>query len=116
MRPVNLSDETGSVVIEFVGFGILLQLPILMFAVSLIGAQHDQFAAEAITRDALRSFVLLDKSPSDIAAEVSAAYRVPLARVSVSMTCTPSDCESEASWIEITTRIGSAVARGSINR
>jgi hypothetical protein len=111
---VRFSNDSGSVVFEFLGFGILLQLPILMFTTTLIGLQHDQFAAEAITRDALRSLVLLDKPPSETAAEVSWAYRVPISKVLMTVTCRPVDCQGGEGWIEITTRVGSAVAKGVI--
>jgi hypothetical protein len=113
---VRFRDDSGSVVFEFLGFGILLQLPILMFAVSLIGLQHDQLAAEAITRDALRSLVLLNKSPAETASEVSLAYRVSMSRVSLTIVCRPTDCEPGGGWIELTTRVGSAIARGVIHQ
>jgi hypothetical protein len=113
---VNFRDDSGSVVLEFLGFGILIQLPILVFATSLMAVQHDQFAAEAITRDSLRSFVLLGKPPLETAAEVSAAYRVSMTRVLLTLICRPADCESGAGWVEITTKLGSAVARGVIHQ
>ena len=56
MRSVNFKGETGSAVIELIGFGLLLQIPLVMLATNLLLLQHDQLAAEAITRDVLRSF------------------------------------------------------------
>lgn len=113
---MKFSDETGSVVLEFVGFGLILQVPILMFVTSMLGLQHDQFAAEAITRDALRSFVLLGKQPIETAAEVSRAYRVSMSRVSLAVICRPHDCEAGDGWVEITTRVGSVSAKGVIHQ
>ena len=103
-------------VLEFVGFGLILQVPILMFVTSMLGLQHDQFAAEAITRDSLRSYVLLGKPPIETAAEVSRAYRVSMSRVSLSVICRPHDCEAGDGWVEITTRVGAASARGVIHQ
>ena len=45
MPSAKFNDETGSVVLEFLGFGVLLQVPILMFATAVLGLQHDKFAA-----------------------------------------------------------------------
>jgi hypothetical protein len=113
---VRFSDESGSVVLEFVGFGLILRVPILMFVTTLLGLQHDQFAAEAITRDALRSYVLLGKPPIETATEVSQAYRVPMSRVSMVVSCRPHDCEAGDSWVEITTKVGAVTARGVIHQ
>lgn len=103
-------------VLEFVGFGLVLQVPILMFVTSILGLQHDQFAAEAITRDALRSYVLLGKPPIETAAEVSQAYRVSMSRVELAVSCRPHDCEAGDGWVEITTKVGAVTAKGVIHQ
>jgi hypothetical protein len=113
---VNFSDEEGSAVLDFIGFGLLLQLPLVMFANNLVMAQHDQLSAEAINRDALRSFVLLGKEPLATAFELADAYRVPSNRLDMTLACKPTNCHEEKAWIHLTTRIGDVAASGVIQR
>ena len=116
MRSVNFRGETGSAVIELIGFGLLLQIPLVMFATNLVLLQHDQLAAEAITRDVLRSFVLLDAEPTAVAQAAASLYGVSSTRALVSMSCRPLDCRKEQTWVTVKTQIGSAVALGVIQR
>ena len=109
MRFVNFRAETGSVVLELVGFGVLLQLPLLMIATSIIFAQHDALAAQAIARDSLRSFLLLDRPIEETAAAVASAFKVPQQKVSINLTCSPGDCEVPGNWVSIRVAIGSAI-------
>ena len=116
MRSVNFRSETGSAVIELIGFGLLLQIPLVMFATNLVLLQHDQLAAEAITRDVLRSFVLLDSEPTTVAQAAANLYGVSPSTVLVSMSCRPLDCRKEKTWVTVKTQIGSAIASGVIQR
>jgi len=116
MQSVNFRDDEGSAVLELVAFGLLFQIPLAMFASQLILLQHDQLAAEAITRDVLRSFVLLDAEPSTVAEMAASAYGVTPSRILVSMTCRPLDCRQERSWVTVNTKIGSATSSGVIQR
>ena len=112
MPSAKFNDETGSVVLEFLGFGVLLQVPILMFATAVLGLQHDKFAAEAITRDALRSYTLLQIEPSATVAILAQAYKVSPDRIRVEMSCWPQSCGNPDNWVRVTTRIGTATAQG----
>ena len=116
MRSVNFRGETGSAVIELIGFGLLLQIPLVMFATNLVLLQHDQLAAEAITRDVLRSFVLLDSEPTAVAQAAASLYGISPTRVLVSMSRRPGDCRKEQTWVTVKTQIGSAIASGVIQR
>jgi hypothetical protein len=113
---VNFRDERGSVVLEFIAFGLLLQVPMVMFAANLVSIQNDQLAAEAITRDVLRSFVLQGAEPSAVSREAASLFGVAPSRILVSMTCRPFDCAQEQTWISVKTHIGSVVASGVIQR
>jgi hypothetical protein len=113
---VNFKGETGSAVIELIGFGLLLQIPLVMLATNLVLLQHDQLAAEAITRDVLRSCVLLDTEPTTVAQEAASLYGVSPEKVMVSMSCRPLDCRKEQTWVTVKTQIGSAMALGVIQR
>lgn len=113
---MKFSDEEGSAVLDLIGFGLLLQLPLVMFANNLVMAQHEQLTAEAITRDVLRSHVLLAKAPLETALELADAYRVTPNRIKLTITCRPENCQQEKTWIHVTTRIGDVAASGVIQR
>ena len=110
MPPAKFRSDRGSIVLEFLGFGLLLQIPLLLLCTALIGAQHDQYVAEAITRNALRSFVLKGTPVAQTVAEIALDYKTPLSRVSVAFSCRPSDCSADDVWLEVKTRIGAAMA------
>ena len=116
MPSANFKDDRGSAVIEFIGFGLLLQIPLVLFAISLVALQHDQLAAEAITRDSLRSYVLLNREPLERAQQLAADYRLDPRRILVTITCKPNDCKEDAAWVFIETRIGLAVSTGALQR
>lgn len=107
MQFVNFSSEDGSVVLEFVWFGVLLQVAVLLVVLNLGALRHDQLAAEAISRDSLRAYLLIGKSPTATAAEIAKAYRVDPDRVTVSLICHVDDCDTEGNRIKVVTRIGS---------
>jgi hypothetical protein len=112
LLPVNLSDDRGSTLLEFLGLGLLLQVSVLTFAISMVSLQHDQLAAEAIARDSLRAFALRGEEPLATASEVAAAYKVQLSRVAIEVLCHPNSCDYPQGWVEITAKVGSATAHG----
>jgi hypothetical protein len=114
--PFSFADETGSAVIDLLGFGVLLQVPLLALTLQLVSMQHDQLAAEAITRDGLRSYLLLGLDPEATAAQLAADYRVPSSRIKLAMTCQPGSCEETGSFVRLTTQVGSAKATGVMQR
>ena len=116
MPSANFKDDRGSAVIEFIGFGLMLQIPLVLFAINLVALQHDQLAAEAITRDSLRSYVLLNREPLERAQQLAADYRLDPRRILVTITCKPNDCKGGAAWVFIETRIGLAVSKGVLQR
>ena len=112
MRCVNFKSESGSVVIEFVGFGILAQVPLLLVAIGLTGLRHDQLAADAINRDALRSFSLEGRAPESTAAEIARDFGIPIDRIAIQLDCEDGDCESPGALVRMTTKVGLAEATG----
>ena len=112
MRFAKFRSDRGSILLEFLGFGVLLQIPILLLCTTLIGVQHDQFVAEAITRNALRGFSINGTTVAQTVSEIALDYKMPISRVSVELSCRPSDCSDEGGWVELKTRIGSAIAVG----
>ena len=115
MRPVKFSDDLGSAVLDFIGFGLFLQLPLLLIAISFVEVQHDQLAAEAITREALRSLTLLGSDVATSANEIADSYRVPRSKVKVVMSCSPQEC-TEGAWVSLTTKVGIASATAAIQK
>lgn len=107
LKFAKFSSEDGSVVLEFIGLGLLLHVSLLVLVLNLGSLQHDQLAAEAISRDSLRAFLLIGKSPSETATEIARAYRVEPSRLSVTLMCQDDDCETGGNRIRVVARIGS---------
>ena len=106
-----LSKDSGSAILEFVGFGLLVQIPLLMMAVNFAEVQQAQFAAEAIARHSLRSFVLMGTPVSEAAAEIVADFKLTT-QPSLQMSCRPAgDCESPDSIITLRVVLGKAQAQ-----
>lgn len=106
-----IPSDSGSAVLEFVGFGLLLQIPLLIIAMSLAEVQQEQFAAEAIARHSLRSFVLAGTPPSETAAEVVTDFRLKAAPI-LQLSCRPiGDCEASGAIITLKVQLGRAQAQ-----
>jgi hypothetical protein len=112
----NIKSDHGSVLVEFIAFGVLVQLPLMFMAVGLVTLQHDKLAAEGISREVLRSFVLSGQDPMITVAAVAEAYKVAPSRISLDLNCRPSACDSSAEWIRVTTKIGSAISTAVIRK
>lgn len=107
--------DSGSAAIELLGFGILLQIPILIFAVTVAQVQHRGFAAEAIARNAVRSFVLLNDMDHTgrVIEELAQSYSVIPGDLSWQARCQPNpNCQAERGSITISVRYGDQVAVG----
>lgn len=117
MRPARFNkprlpvcSDTGSAVLEFVGFGLLLQIPLLMMAINLAEVQQAQFAAEAIARHSLRSFILLGTPISEAADEILADFRIT-SEPRLLLSCKPiGECETSGTLITLEVSLGAAKA------
>ena len=58
MRRSNFNSEKGSAQVEFLGFGVVFIIPLMLFGIDVIGRQNDQFAAASIAEHSLRSLLL----------------------------------------------------------
>lgn len=108
-----LQSDSGSAVIEFVGFGVLLQVPLLMFCLSVFDIQKQQLATESVANVALRSFVLNQGDESQTRVAIAQAiqdfgFSTSDASVSFIGACEPSTV------ITVTTKIKgqTATAKG----
>lgn len=105
-----LSQDNGSAVVEFVGFGLLLQVPLLIVAVSLAQVQQTQFAAEAVARHSLRSYILTGTPIAQSAREILQDFAVTTLP-ELQLVCSPSsDCGASGETITLHVQLGSVQA------
>lgn len=103
-----LTQEAGSAVIEFLGFGLLLQVSVLIGLVQLSNVQAEQMATESMARHALRAYVLFGTAPEVTGDQLLAdlGYR---GKPVFSLSCTP-NCESQGSVLRLKAKLGSATS------
>lgn len=101
---MRIKDERGSSMIDFLGFGLLLQIPVLLLASHLATIQANQLAADSIARHSLRSFVLQDTPVELTARQISEDFRLKIEPV-VELDCIP-DCISPESILRLKVSIG----------
>lgn len=112
----SISSEQGSAVLDLVGFGILLQIPILMFATFAISLQAQSFAVESIARHALRSHSLLPviENTQAVVTEIANDFGLLEGRLNWSLWCTPNpNCLEPDTTARIEVRYGGLVANAS---
>jgi hypothetical protein len=106
LKFAKFSSDHGSAPLEFLGFGLLLQIPVLVMVINLASIQHDQLVADAICRDSLRSYLLLGAQPELTAARVAAEYGTPINRIKLQVICEFGDCETEGNRIRVIAKVG----------
>jgi hypothetical protein len=94
--------------IDFLGFGLLLQVPVLVLAIQLATIHANQLAADSIARHSLRSFVLQDTPVALTARQISADFRLKINPV-VELDCEPG-CTSPDSILRLKVSVGSVRA------
>jgi hypothetical protein len=90
--------------IDFLGFGLLLQVPVLMLATQLGTLLTNQLAADSIARHTLRSFVLQDAPVELTARQIAEDFRLKISPV-VELDCKP-DCVSPESILRLNVSVG----------
>ncbi|MEY4559372.1 MAG: hypothetical protein RLZ82_387 [Actinomycetota bacterium] len=101
---MRIKDERGSSMIDFLGFGLLLQIPVLVLATQLATIHANQLAADSIARHSLRTFVLHDTPAALTARQISADFRLKISPV-VELDCEP-DCTSPDSILRLKVSVG----------
>jgi len=112
----NPASEQGSAIVDLIGFGVLLQIPILMFATFSMSLQQQSFAVEAIARHALRAHSLwpVNQSTQEIVATIAKDFGLPADGVTWSISCTPNpNCLQTDTTAQIEVRYGQIVAYAS---
>ena len=90
-QSTNLSSDRGSAIVDFMGFGLLLQIPVLMFTTFALSMQHQQFALEAIARHGIRAHVLVpDKaSTTRVISELAMDFGLKQSDLVWNLSCNP---------------------------
>ncbi|WP_296631376.1 hypothetical protein [Rhodoluna sp.] len=112
MQLVNFKDDRGSAVVEFIGFGLLLQILLLTGALQIAEVQKQQIAAEAIARHSLRSYVISGVSIESTAQQVARDFGIAQLP-SVQLVCRP-DCETPGALAQLRVVVGKAVAQSAM--
>ncbi|MFM7013578.1 MAG: hypothetical protein ACKOXT_01115 [Actinomycetota bacterium] len=88
---IDFRSENGSAIVELIGFGILLQIPILFFAISALGIQQQAIAVESIARHGLRAFTLSTdiSSVESVVAELVSDFQLDANKLSWLLHCNP---------------------------
>jgi hypothetical protein len=111
---MKFSDDGGSALIEFVGFGLLLQVLLLASVIQINGSLQDKILAESIARHSLRSYVLTGVDVQTSAHEILASFG-SAAQPVIELSCQP-DCQSSLAKLQILVRVGSAHAKSAVVR
>ena len=112
----DISSEQGSAILDLIGFGILLQIPVLMFATFAIQTQQQSFAVEAIARHGLRAHVLWPDraSTTRVINELASDFNIPITDLDWRLSCRPDpSCLSTETTAELEVRLGGLVAYSS---
>lgn len=99
MRAKRYRSDCGSAIVDFLGFGVLLQLPVLIFASLAIQNQHEAFALDSIARHTLRSmsFPLDESVAARTVLALAADFRLDVKLLSWNLSCVPDLICSETS-------------------
>ena len=111
-----ITSERGSAVVDLIGFGVLLQIPILMFATLAVQTQQQSFAVESIARHGLRAHVLWPEreSTARVISELAFDFGISPNRLEWVISCRPDPaCLVPDTTIEIEVQLGALVAYSS---
>ena len=110
MKPsTDLRSDQGSAIFDLIGFGVLLQIPVLMFATFALSIQHQQFALEAISRHGIRAHVLFpDKSnTSRVISELALNFGLKQSDLVWTLSCNPDPkCLTPGSLVLLEIKLG----------
>ena len=110
---MNLSTEIlsdrGSAIVDFIGFGVLLQITVLMFSTFALSVQHEQFALEAIARHGIRAHVLVPDRVNTVRviSELVADFGLVQSDIVWNLSCTPDlNCVEPGSIARLQIKLG----------
>lgn len=100
--------DRGSILLEFLGYGLVLQILALTLFVQIANLQSSQLAAESIARHGMRSFVLSQIEPSETAAQILNDFGIQ-SKPEINMECSP-DCLTVGSELRLRVTVDRAIA------
>ena len=112
----DFESEQGSAIVDLIGFGVLFQIPILMFATFAVSTQQQSFAVEAIARHALRAHSLwpVYESTQEVVLAISKDFGLSPDRVTWNLLCSPNpNCLEANTTARIEVRYGELIAYAS---
>jgi hypothetical protein len=112
----SLRAEQGSAMVDLIGFGIMLQIPILVFATIGIQSQQQSFAVESIARHALRAHSLwpVNESTQQVVSEIANDFGIAPQRLQWKILCSPNpNCQVVNTTARIEVRMGDLIAYSS---
>lgn len=118
MKISSIRAERGSAVIDFVLYGVMLQIGLLLFGLQVFEQQANQLAAESMARHSLRSFALTGTEVQETAVQVLNDFgtATPTSEnLRVQLLCEP-DCDSEGSVLTVNVKFKRAVASSTLVR
>lgn len=105
---MKINEDRGSALIDFLGFGLFLQIPVLLLSIQVSSLQASQLAADSIARHSLRAFVLEEAEINKTANQVAGELGID-ANPLIVLECDP-DCTGNQSLLRLTVKLGSVEA------
>lgn len=91
-----LRSDSGSAILEFLIFGVAINIALLGFGVQILQVQKFQLAAESIARNSARSLAqsLEPANARAVAENIASSFELSVDDLSLNLECLPSDCTS----------------------
>jgi hypothetical protein len=105
----DIFSDRGSAIVDFIGFGVLLQIPVLMFSTFALSIQHQQFALEAIARHGIRAHVLVPDraNTTRVITELTMDFGLKQSDLAWSLSCRPDpSCIEPGSMARLEVKLG----------
>jgi hypothetical protein len=109
--------EEGSAILELIGFGVFIQIPILVFALGMGVTVHQQLAIESIARHGVRTFTLEPDANSveKVVEQLATGFEIETSELRWTLTCTPNpDCSDPFGLVTMQVSLNNLVAYSSL--
>ena len=116
-RTIDLNRDDGSAILELIGFSVLIQIPILIFAISASSTLHQQLAIESIARHGVRSFTLEPDADSvgRVVEELALGFGLQSETLNWNLSCAPnSDCSDPNGLVTMQVNLNNLIAYSSM--
>ncbi len=110
----SLKSDAGSALVEFLVFGLVLQVGVLALFLELSNQQVGQLATESIARHSLRAFVISEIDPRVTAEQIAADFNLK-SEPKLQLICDP-NCFSSGSLLRLRVQLQSAEAEAVLVR